>query len=208
MPIPAPEPEPVDPVVPDMTHSMYHDPYVPIPAPEPEPVPQPDGGHALFDYSKYLYLPTPAHQPEPTPAPEPVDPIEPEKEPVTLYDLNDKVKALMDEIESLKAAAATEASAALIEDYFNVNTEAVTIGAATNFTLVDPFCIEGPSVLDFSLSASFDTNIDMIMVDLMVNGVSVAVADINDDSAPSNLSLIYRGSIPEDSQVVLVVMAD
>ena len=118
---------------------------------------------------------------------------------VTLYDLNDKVKALMDEIESLKAAAATEASAALIEDYFNVNQEEVIIGAATNFTLVDPFCIEGPSVLDFTFSASFGSFVKTIIVDLMVDGQSVAQASMNDSEEPSDLSLIYRGKIEEDT---------
>ena len=114
----------------------------------------------------------------------------------------------MEEIESLKAAAATEASAALIEDYFNVNQDAINIGATTNFMLIDPFCIEGPSVLDFTLSASFDTDVSVISVELMVNSETVAQSSINDSEEPSNLSLIYRGKIAEDSQVVLVVMAE
>ena len=121
---------------------MYHDPYVPIPAPEPEPTPEPEPVEPKTHYSQYLnpYFTQPVPEPEPTPEPEPVDP-EKSHEHVTLYDLNDQVKALMEEIEALKAAAATEASAALIEDYFTVNETPLIIDAATNFVLVDPFCV-------------------------------------------------------------------
>ena len=145
-------------------------------------------------------MPIPAPEPEPVDPPQP-DPVDPSKShgEVTLYDLNDKVKALMEEIESLKAAAATEASAALIEDYFTVNKDMITIGAVTNFMLIDPFCIEGPSVLDFTLSASFGIDVSVVSVELMVNSETVAHSTINDSEEPSNLSLIYRGKIEEDS---------
>ena len=86
----------------------------------------------------------------------------------------------MEEIESLKAAAATEASAALIEDYFNVNQDMITIGAITNFMLIDPFCIEGPSVIDFTLSASFGIDVSVVSIELMVDSETVAHSTIND----------------------------
>ena len=41
----------------------------------------------------------------------------------------------------------------------------------------------------------------------MVNGESVAQSEINDSDEPSNLSILYRGKIPEDAEVALVVMA-
>lgn len=126
-------------------------------------------------------MPIPAPEPEPVDPPQP-DPLDPSKShgEVTLYDLNDKVKALMEEIESLKAAAATEASAALIEDYFNVNQDMITIGATTNFMLIDPFCIEGPSVIDFTLSASFGIDVSVVSIELMVDSETVAHSTIND----------------------------
>ena len=44
--------------------------------------------------------------------------------------------------------------AALIEDYFVVNENQIMVATAPMTTLIDPFCIEGPSVLDFALTAS------------------------------------------------------
>ena len=66
------------------------------------------------------------------------------------------VEALESEVGELKSAAQIRESAGLIEDYFKVNDADVEINADTNFTLVDPFCIEGPSVIEFTFSASFD----------------------------------------------------
>ena len=46
------------------------------------------------------------------------------------------------------------AAEALIEDYFTVNDTRIEIPGET-FTLVEPFCIEGPSVFKFELTATF-----------------------------------------------------
>ena len=45
------------------------------------------------------------------------------------------------------------------------------------------------------------------MVELMIDGVSVARAEVDDLEEPSNLSLVYRGKVAEDTDVLLVMMA-
>ena len=49
--------------------------------------------------------------------------------------------------------------AALIEDFFFVNTDELTVPIATgdDLNLIDPFCITGPSVFEFVLAVSPDT---------------------------------------------------
>ena len=122
--------------------------------------------------------------------------------------LADVIKTLQAEIETLQEDAEKEKSAALIESYFQVNDKKITISADTNFTMVIPFCVEGPSVFEFDLAASFDLNVENIMVDLMIDGESVAQSEITDNETPSNVSLIYRGRIDENSEVIFAMMAD
>ena len=68
--------------------------------------------------------------------------------------------------------------AALIQDYFFVNDEITGITEVNTATvLVGPFCVEGPSVLKFELSATTGSMVaDDIVVDafLMVNNMVVA----------------------------------
>ena len=45
------------------------------------------------------------------------------------------------------------------------------------------------------------------MVFLLINGGMVAQAEVNDLEDPSNLSLIYRGSIPIDSEVAVMAFS-
>ena len=75
---------------------------------------------------------------------------------------------------------------------------------------MDPFCLQGPGVIDFSLAASFEQDSSSsknVMVDLMIGGQTVARAEVEDFEFPSNLSLSYRGKIEEDVDVMLVVLA-
>ena len=62
---------------------------------------------------------------------------------------------LMNDIEDLMQAQDDVDASALLEDYFVVNDGAIDIPAATDFALVDGFCIAGPSVFKFELSANF-----------------------------------------------------
>ena len=117
------------------------------------------------------------------------------------------VELLEQEVTTLKLAAETRAKTALIEDYFFVNEEELQIMSDTGFILVNPFCIEGPGVIDFNLAASFTISVAAVRVDLMVGGLTVATSSIDDDDAPSNLALSYRGKIEEDVDVMLVVLA-
>ena len=68
--------------------------------------------------------------------------------------LNDDRIALLGIAGQLDAAQRAADAAALIEDYFAVNTEPMDIPENTEFELVTPFCIDGPSVLLFQLSVS------------------------------------------------------
>ena len=117
------------------------------------------------------------------------------------------MELLEQEVTTLKLAAETRAKTALIEDYFFVNEEELQIMSDTGFILVNPFCIEGPGVIDFNLAASFTISVAAVRVDLMVGGLTVATSSIDDDDAPSNLALSYRGKIEEDANAMVVVMA-
>ena len=120
------------------------------------------------------------------------------------------VETLEQEVVALKLAAETRAKTAMVEDYFVVNEAEIQIAEDTGFALVDPFCLQGPGVIDFSLAASFAQDVDTdanVMVDLMIGGLTVARAEIEDSEFPSNLSLSYRGKIEEDVDVMLVVLA-
>lgn len=109
-----------------------------------------------------------------------------------LYELQATIKALK--------------SQALIEDYFKVNEDPIDIPHGVIVPLLDPFCIEGPSVFEFSIQASFVDEVKSIMVTLMVDNTIVAQSQVNDEQAPSSLSLIYRAKMEnEHNQIMLVV---
>ena len=116
----------------------------------------------------------------------------------------------MTQVEMLTDAAEAAAEAALLQDFFSVNSEGpVPIPFDTDVMLVGPFCIEGPSVFKFELSATVGTSevegISDVAVVLMIDSIPVASARSDDSEAPSSLSLIYRGDIAAESQVVVMV---
>ena len=43
-------------------------------------------------------------------------------------------------------------ASALIEDYYFINEDPMTIPAGTEFILVEPFCVEGSTFFDFRLA--------------------------------------------------------
>ena len=108
---------------------------------------------------------------------------------------------------ALQLAAETRAKTGLVEDYFFVNDAALAITVDTGFSLVEPFCIQGPGVIDFNLAASFSITDANLMASLMIDGISVAQSELQDNESPSNLSLSYRGKIDEDVDAMLVIMA-
>ena len=72
----------------------------------------------------------------------------------------------------------TRATSALIEDFFVVNESARMFDASsTNVQLVPLFCVQGPSVMEFSLTASFDDNSNGVSLILKINGSAVAQAE-------------------------------
>ena len=84
----------------------------------------------------------------------------------------------------------------MIEDFFTVNETLISL--APQETHEETFCVEGPGVIDFVLASS-----DMYnkIYKLVIDNVIVAEAEFEDNEALSNLSLLYRGKITEDSQV-------
>ena len=67
------------------------------------------------------------------------------------------------------------------------------------------FCVEGPSVIDFVATASWNTpSGGLFGMSLEINGVPVALAQFSDLEAPSDMTILYRGRITEDSQVSLL----
>ena len=50
------------------------------------------------------------------------------------------------------------------------------------------------------------SQVDMFIVMLLIDDVVVAQASADDDDVPSNLSLIYRGSIDDVSDVQVIAM--
>ena len=93
-------------------------------------------------------------------------------------------------------------AAALIEDYFEVNDmNDIITGSLARVDLVPAFCVEGPSVMEFALSGSFDAVRNGVVVSLVINDLTVAQAEFDDSQTPSDLTLFYRGNIAAESQV-------
>ena len=93
----------------------------------------------------------------------------------------------------------------MIEDFFMTNDSEITIQAGSVVSLLGPFCIEADTVFDFNLQASFDLEVDSIMVTLLLNENIVAQSQVNDMQAPSSLSLLYRSRITEQTEVMVAV---
>ena len=128
----------------------------------------------------------------------------------TLKDDNEELLGIINGLDDAQKAAE---AAALIEDYFAVNTEAMDIPENSEFELVTPFCIAGPSVLLFQLSVSIGDKVNDSLPDffgamLLIGGQPVASTAETDTDSPSNLSLIYRGKIAEPTDVVVVAMVE
>ena len=122
-------------------------------------------------------------------------------------EIHAKNNDLMGAVEELSADAADAAMAALIEDYFFVNQEEIPIAEMTEVILVPEFCVTGPSVFKFELAVNLVKDVEDIVVALMINSEVVAQAEADDFEAPSNLALIYRGAIEEQSDVKVILMA-
>ena len=71
------------------------------------------------------------------------------------------------EVDSLK-------SSALIEDFFHIRSTDLNISANSAIVLISEFCLEGDTVFDFSMQATFATNVSGVMVLLELNGVTMA----------------------------------
>ena len=96
---------------------------------------------------------------------------------------------------------------ALIEDYFFVNQAEIVVEDMSEVALIPAFCITGPSVFKFELAVNLVKDVEDIVVALMINSEVVAQAEADDFEAPSNLALIYRGAIEEQSDVKVILMA-
>ena len=114
----------------------------------------------------------------------------------------------MGTIEGLSEAAEEAAMSAVIEDYFFVNEEEIEIAAMTEVALIPEFCITGPSVFKFELAVNPFNEVAMFVVMLLINDEVVAKAQANDMESPSNLALIYRGAIDEQSDVKVIAMSE
>ena len=60
------------------------------------------------------------------------------------------------------------------------------------------FCVEGPSFIEFALASS---DVSVKIYRLVINSVTVAEAKFFEMDDQSNLSILYRGKITEDSLV-------
>ena len=97
--------------------------------------------------------------------------------------------------------------AALIEDFFSVNTEEIVVSPSSAPTnLIDPFCITGPSVFEFDLATSVSLLESVFEIVLMINDLPVARAAAEDFNTTASLSLVYRGLIDEESEVKVVAI--
>ena len=72
------------------------------------------------------------------------------------------------------------ATSALIEDYFFVNDELITIPGFADVPLIPSFCITGPSVFKFELAANPNEEVEELIIMLLINGVLVAQAEADD----------------------------
>ena len=87
-----------------------------------------------------------------------------------------------------------------------MNDAEITVAPFEEVPLIPAFCIAGPSVFKFELAVTPRDNVDMFVVMLLINDIVVAQASADDDEVPSNLSLIYRGSIDDVSDVQVIAM--
>ena len=85
------------------------------------------------------------------------------------------------------------------------NENDINISDGSPIALMGPFCIEADTVLDLDFTATFDNEVTAVMVSLMLNHLVVAQSQVNDQSAPSNLHLRYRGRITDETQAMVVV---
>ena len=92
--------------------------------------------------------------------------------------LASSVEVLEQEVTALKLAAENRAKTGLVEDYFTVNEEEILFEGGVTYDLAEPFCIQGPGVIDFSLAASFASAEEVNRVSLMIGGSIVAQAEI------------------------------
>ena len=96
-------------------------------------------------------------------------------------------------------------AAALIEDYFFVNTELVPFPRSDEQReLVDPFCITEEGYLIFNLAINYSSttgpnNITPnITTRLWVNDENVATSFVFDLQEPTNVALFWEGVVEED----------
>ena len=85
------------------------------------------------------------------------------------------------------------------------NENAINIPDGSPTALMGPFCIEADTVLDLDFTATFDNEVTAVMVQLLLDGFVVAMSQVNDKSAPSNLHLRYRGRITDETQAMVIV---
>ena len=85
------------------------------------------------------------------------------------------------------------------------NENAINIVDGSPTALMGPFCIEADTVLDLDFTATFDNEVTAVMVQLLLDGFVVAMSQVNDKSAPSNLHLRYRGRITDETQAMVIV---
>ena len=67
------------------------------------------------------------------------------------------------------------ADAALIEDFFAVNDQQINLPPAVEVDLFTPFCLAGPGVFKFELSANIALDVNFAMA-LMINDDTVAMS--------------------------------
>lgn len=114
---------------------------------------------------------------------------------------------LMNAVMDLQDAADVAAAAALVEDWFFVNENTISIPADIEAQLIPAFCVSGPGVFKFELAVSANDAVDDFVVMLLINDVLVAQAEVDDFETPSSLSLIYRGMIDDVSDVKVIAMS-
>ena len=94
----------------------------------------------------------------------------------------------------------------MIEDYFSVNDASITPMNGMGVLLGDiDFCIEAPTVLEFEMAVTFDTDIDSITINLHINDMIVAKQFLDNSDGPANAYLFYRGQIMTASEVYVSI---
>ena len=85
-------------------------------------------------------------------------------------------------------------------DFFSVNQSTIGLRPNKDFKLFGPWCVDAGKTFDYTHQVTIGKGADDVFLSIRKNGTIVALSGVDDSEEPSSLSLIYRETVPEDSE--------